>query len=134
MLHFMGSTVLDHAYCEPCSGRSMPRSHKSQAAIVGGDAALPGIDRSLEWCVKVPLVASNRVGTEKADSTSITFYGGSFIAGPTGEIKQQVLSHTCSMPCSSFDLRLNCCCPQREGNNVAQESDLCSLGKRLAET
>ena len=40
--------------------------------------------------VQVPLVASNRVGTEKADKTSITFYGGSFIAGPTGEIKHQV--------------------------------------------
>lgn len=40
--------------------------------------------------MQVPLVASNRVGTEKAESTSITFYGGSFIAGHTGEIKQQV--------------------------------------------
>ena len=39
---------------------------------------------------QVPLVASNRVGTEKADKTSITFYGGSFIAGPTGEIVKQV--------------------------------------------
>jgi N-carbamoylputrescine amidase len=42
---------------------------------------------------QVPLVASNRVGTEKADNTSITFYGGSFIAGPTGEIRQQVVPH-----------------------------------------
>ena len=66
---------------------------------------LLGTYRSFKRCVKVPLVASNRVGTEKADSTSITFYGGSFIAGPTGEIKQQVLSHACSMPCSSFELR-----------------------------
>ncbi len=39
---------------------------------------------------QVPLVASNRVGTEKADKSSITFYGGSFIAGPTGEIIKQV--------------------------------------------
>ena len=65
--------------------------------------SLPGTYRSFEQRLKVPLVASNRVGTEKAGSTSITFYGGSFIAGPTGEIKQQVLSRTCSMPCSSFD-------------------------------
>lgn len=40
--------------------------------------------------MQVPLVASNRIGEEKADSGKITFYGGSFIAGPTGEIKSQV--------------------------------------------
>jgi N-carbamoylputrescine amidase len=33
-----------------------------------------------------PLVASNRIGTEAgAHGTSLTFYGSSFIAGPTGE-------------------------------------------------
>lgn len=36
-------------------------------------------------------MASNRVGTEKADKSSITFYGGSFIAGTTGEIIKQVM-------------------------------------------
>jgi N-carbamoylputrescine amidase len=34
----------------------------------------------------VPLVASNRIGTEKGGATEMTFYGSSFIAGPTGEI------------------------------------------------
>ncbi len=38
----------------------------------------------------VPVMASNRVGTEKFANSSITFYGGSFIAGPTGEIVAQV--------------------------------------------
>lgn len=38
----------------------------------------------------VPLVASNRIGTETFGSSSITFYGGSFIAGTTGEIVAQV--------------------------------------------
>ncbi|HYE51954.1 MAG TPA: N-carbamoylputrescine amidase [Azospirillaceae bacterium] len=33
----------------------------------------------------MPLVASNRVGTEQAESCGITFYGSSFIAGPRGE-------------------------------------------------
>ena len=81
-------------------------SHNIQALLWrGGDAALLGTERSFDGCVKVPLVASNRVGTEKADSTSITFYGGSFIAGHTGEIKQQVLRPTCSTPCSSLNLR-----------------------------
>jgi N-carbamoylputrescine amidase len=37
----------------------------------------------------IPLVACNRIGTEtslSASAQSITFYGGSFIAGPTGEL------------------------------------------------
>jgi len=38
----------------------------------------------------IPVVASNRVGTETFGSSSITFYGGSFIAGNTGEILAQV--------------------------------------------
>ena len=46
--------------------------------------------RSWLACLQVPLVASNRIGEEKMDSGSITFYGGSFIAGPTGEIREQV--------------------------------------------
>jgi len=33
----------------------------------------------------VPLIASNRVGSEQAESCGITFYGSSFIAGPKGE-------------------------------------------------
>jgi len=36
----------------------------------------------------MPLVASNRIGKE-TDETSMTFYGSSFIAGPTGEIVAQ---------------------------------------------
>lgn len=33
----------------------------------------------------MPLVASNRIGTERGETGSITFYGSSFIAGPDGE-------------------------------------------------
>lgn len=33
----------------------------------------------------MPLVASNRIGVEKGENSSITFYGSSFIAGPQGE-------------------------------------------------
>jgi N-carbamoylputrescine amidase len=33
----------------------------------------------------MPLVASNRIGTEQGDKYSMTFYGSSFIASPTGE-------------------------------------------------
>jgi N-carbamoylputrescine amidase len=34
----------------------------------------------------VPLIASNRIGTEKGATSEMTFYGSSFIAGPTGEL------------------------------------------------
>jgi 2,4-dienoyl-CoA reductase (NADPH2) len=34
--------------------------------------------------LSVPLIASNRIGTEPGESTSLTFYGSSFIADPTG--------------------------------------------------
>jgi N-carbamoylputrescine amidase len=34
----------------------------------------------------MPLVASNRIGTEAGEACSLTFYGSSFIAGPRGEI------------------------------------------------
>ena len=33
-----------------------------------------------------PLVASNRIGLEKMNSSEITFYGSSFIAGPQGQM------------------------------------------------
>lgn len=34
----------------------------------------------------VPVVASNRIGEEFGDNSSIMFYGTSFITGPTGEV------------------------------------------------
>ncbi|GAX82038.1 hypothetical protein CEUSTIGMA_g9466.t1 [Chlamydomonas eustigma] len=38
----------------------------------------------------VPVMASNRIGKETFEASEITFYGGSFIAGPTGSIMAQV--------------------------------------------
>jgi len=34
----------------------------------------------------VPVVASNRIGTESSGDSSVTFYGSSFIAGSMGRI------------------------------------------------
>lgn len=34
----------------------------------------------------MPLVASNRIGTEAQDGRSVTFYGSSFVADPTGAV------------------------------------------------
>lgn len=65
---------------------------------IGSEPILP-IDSQphLQRCMQghaaaniIPLVASNRVGTEVQDESSMTFYGSSFIAGPTGEIVKQM--------------------------------------------
>lgn len=65
---------------------------------IGSEPVLP-IDSQPHWqrCMQghaaaniIPLVASNRVGTEVQDESSMTFYGSSFIAGPTGEIVKQM--------------------------------------------
>jgi N-carbamoylputrescine amidase len=52
----------------------------------------------------VPLIASNRVGTEKGQNGDITFYGSSFIAGPTGEIVSELGRSEQGTTTASFDL------------------------------
>jgi N-carbamoylputrescine amidase len=51
----------------------------------------------------LPLIASNRIGTEE-DGTAMTFYGSSFIAGPTGEIVAQAGRDTQAVVMAEFDL------------------------------
>ncbi len=62
---------------------------------IGSEPADAGMDSAAHWqrvmqghagANLVPVVASNRVGEEQGETASITFYGSSFIAGPTGEI------------------------------------------------
>jgi hypothetical protein len=52
----------------------------------------------------VPLIASNRIGTEKGATGEMTFYGTSFIAGPTGEIVADLDSTHEGVCTASFDL------------------------------
>jgi len=52
----------------------------------------------------MPLVASNRIGTEKGQQWSTTFYGSSFIADHTGAIVKQADRSTESVLTASFDL------------------------------
>ena len=52
-----------------------------------------------------PLIAANRIGTEAGQhGTSITFYGSSFIAGPTGAKMQEADRTTESILLETFDL------------------------------
>jgi N-carbamoylputrescine amidase len=63
---------------------------------IGSEPPAPGYDSQPHWETVMrghaaanilPLAAANRIGTETApDDTSVTFYGSSFIAGPTGDL------------------------------------------------
>ncbi len=52
----------------------------------------------------MPLIASNRIGTEKGQAGEITFYGSSFIAGPTGEIVVELGRKDEGVITAGFDL------------------------------
>jgi N-carbamoylputrescine amidase len=52
----------------------------------------------------VPLVASNRIGKEKGQNGDMTFYGSSFIAGPTGEIVSELSRTEEGITTATFDL------------------------------
>jgi N-carbamoylputrescine amidase len=53
----------------------------------------------------MPLVASNRIGVETGQAGDMTFYGSSFIAGPTGEIVAELSRTEESVITASFDLK-----------------------------
>jgi len=61
---------------------------------IGSEPQDPNLDSSAHWqrtmqghaaANIMPLVASNRIGTEQGDRYTMTFYGSSFIASHTGE-------------------------------------------------
>ncbi len=60
---------------------------------IGSEPQDPSVDSRDHWqiCMRghaaanlIPVVAANRVGQENDDDSVLTFYGSSFIAGPTG--------------------------------------------------
>jgi N-carbamoylputrescine amidase len=51
-----------------------------------------------------PLLAANRYGREQGESCAITFYGSSFIAGPTGELVDRAERSGDSVLTATFDL------------------------------
>ncbi|MBD3654327.1 N-carbamoylputrescine amidase [Kangiella sp.] len=52
----------------------------------------------------VPVVASNRIGTEQGESCGITFYGSSFITDPFGAKVQEMDKTSEGVICQEFDL------------------------------
>lgn len=62
---------------------------------IGSEPQDPSVDSRDHWqiCMRghaaanlIPVVAANRVGQERDDDSVLTFYGSSFIAGPTGDL------------------------------------------------
>ncbi|MFE0756467.1 N-carbamoylputrescine amidase [Inquilinus sp. NPDC058860] len=80
---------------------------------IGSEPQDGGLDSQAHWtrvmqghagANLVPLVASNRIGTEEGERFSQTFYGSSFIAGPTGELVAQAGRTGEEVLVASFDL------------------------------
>lgn len=62
---------------------------------IGSEPNEPTVDSKDHWqmCMRghaaanlVPVIASNRIGVETDEDSTITFYGSSFIAGPQGQL------------------------------------------------
>lgn len=55
-------------------------------------------------CNMLPVIASNRIGTESFDTSKITFYGSSFITDNKGQIISQTTRSDESVIAATFDL------------------------------
>lgn len=80
---------------------------------IGSEPANAATDSKDHWqvCMRghaaanlVPVVASNRIGTERVSGSTITFYGSSFIAGPQGQIMAEAGRDAEEVLTYSFDL------------------------------
>lgn len=80
---------------------------------IGSEPDSPEVDSRDHWqrcmighsaCNLVPVVASNRIGSEKIEESEIVFYGSSFITGLTGEILAQAGREEEAVLVAEFDL------------------------------
>ncbi len=105
-----------------CWDQWFPESARSMALLgaeilfyptaIGSEPVL-NVDSSGHWqrCMQghaaaniMPLVASNRIGTEKDDESQMTFYGSSFIADESGKIIKQMDKENEGTIVCEFDL------------------------------
>ncbi len=82
---------------------------------IGSEPANDTLDSKDHWqtcmqghaaCNMVPVVVSNRIGTESFDRSSITFYGSSFITDNTGRVLTQANRKDEAVILTNFDLEL----------------------------
>lgn len=81
---------------------------------IGSEPQDPSLDSRDHWqrtmqghaaANVMPVVASNRIGTETSDRWTVTYYGSSFIADHTGAIVKQADRVSESIITASFDLK-----------------------------
>jgi len=79
---------------------------------IGSEPQDPALDSRHHWrrtmqghaaANVMPLVASNRIGTEQGEKCAITFYGSSFIADHPGDVVAQADDHSESVLTATFD-------------------------------
>ncbi len=122
-----GFKVFDTAYAKVgvaiCWDQWFPEAARAMAVMgaevlmyptaIGSEPQDSSIDSSGHWqrtmqghaaANIMPVVASNRIGTETGERYSMTFYGSSFIAGPTGEKVADADRSTETILTASFDL------------------------------
>jgi len=80
---------------------------------IGSEPASPDYDSQPHWETTMrghaaanilPVMASNRIGTERAPGCAVTFYGSSFIAGETGEIVARASRDSREIVTATIDL------------------------------
>jgi N-carbamoylputrescine amidase len=80
---------------------------------IGSEPPDPGYDSQPHWETVmrghaaaniVPLAASNRIGREVQEGREVTFYGSSFLAGPTGEVVARAARDREEVLTATFDL------------------------------
>ena len=80
---------------------------------IGSEPQNPQVDSRDHWqrvmqghaaANMVALAASNRIGVEENDSATMTFYGSSFVAGPTGEKRAEAGREEQAVVTAAFDL------------------------------
>jgi N-carbamoylputrescine amidase len=81
---------------------------------IGSEPEDSSVDSKEHWqicmlghaaCNLIPVIASNRVGIEEDGNSKITFYGSSFIAGPTGKIIEEADRQQETVILAEFDLQ-----------------------------
>lgn len=80
---------------------------------IGSEPLDAGVDSKDHWqmCMRghaaanlMPVVASNRIGTERQGSSTIDFYGSSFMAGPQGNLLSEADRTSEAVLVQTFDL------------------------------
>lgn len=80
---------------------------------IGSEPQAPDYDSRSHWRATMlghaaanimPLAAANRIGVETQDGVALRFYGGSFIAGPTGAVEAEAGTDDEAVLVARFDL------------------------------